>query len=230
MTAWARRTGGEPRVCNMSDQAQARLDQATEDAHGAPRFEFRVWGEPASRAAIRLRNLSSQATIKESTETYFVAVSTVGANPKVREDQLDIKTLLAVRDGCEQWGVHLKAAFPVAADVLASDLFGLLGVEPPALDRPAFSLTQLVDEVIAACEEMAAVEVAKHRELHELQGCFAEIAEVAMTGTPMSTVALESTDLGAVDALRRALGLEQEANSSYPRAIRAALGGSFALS
>ncbi len=187
-----------------------------------------MWGDHLEDLADRLR-ASSAGDIRESSETYFVSTATVEVNPKARRDLLDIKTLLAVNDGCEQWEVRAKLPFPVAAADLAADLFELVGVDPPVLARPNYTLTQLVTELVSSHPEMVAVEVSKRREIHQLAGCAAEVSEVIIDGRLLRTVAIESTDLDAVVWLRQRLGLEGAVNVSYPRAIRGAIGGRFAV-
>lgn len=192
------------------------------------RFEFRVWAERLDDVGRRLRALAEPGAVRETTEVYIVSSATVEANPKIRADLLDIKVLVAVRDGLEQWDVHGKADFPVTAATVRDDLCRLLRVAAPALGRQAYSATQLVDEVVAPHPRLARVEVVKRRRQFALDACTAESADVVVAGRALQTVAVESTDLDAARAARRALGLDDRANTSYPRAIRSTLGGRFA--
>ncbi len=194
-----------------------------------PRFEFRVWGDHLDELAGQL-GASSDGDIRKSTDTYFVSTATVDVNPKARADLLDIKTLLGVQDGCEQWEVHTKLEFPVAAHDLIAELFQLVGVDPPELARPTYTLGQLIDELVAPHPDLAAVEVTKVRRITEVAGCIGEVSDVTIEGRSVQTVAIEAADLGAVVELRRRLGLAGASNVSYPRAIRNAIGQRFAIS
>ncbi len=196
---------------------------------GPPRFEFRVWSEAIEEAARRLRAMSAPTEVRDTLETYLISTRTIRSNAKERDDLLDIKVLVAEQDGFEQWSVYLKAAFPLEAELLRSELFPALGVEAPQLDRPAYTKTELLGDVVAAHEDVEAVEVAKHRELFEVDACLGEIASVEMLGRSLQTMAVESTDLAALTILRRDLGIDGRSNVSYSRAIRDVLGGHFAL-
>jgi len=82
---------------------------------------------------------------------------------KVRDGLLDVKRLEAVDgNGLEQWRPVLKGLFPLdAADVRAA--LHALRVSAPDLARDAYTLKQLVDEVIGPTPALAAVAVHKRR-------------------------------------------------------------------
>ena len=183
------------------------------------RFEFRVWGEVGHGVGDRLRSLSDPLDSRDSVETYLTSQATVDANPKVRDDLLDIKMLLEERDGFQRWDVHLKAEFPLSNEVVM-DLCDVLRVEAPPLTRDEYTLAELL-EVVDAHAELAALEVTKHRELRSLGEVTGEVSRVVIANRPMETVAIESTDLVALVEVRRALELEGRDNLSYPQAMRA---------
>jgi hypothetical protein len=193
------------------------------------RFEFRVWGDRLDAVADRLRARSEAGEVRESAETYLVSTAVLDANPKARADLLDIKWLVDVRDRFEQWTVHRKVEFPVDAAVLADDLFPLLGLTPPQLQREAYSLAELVGDVVGSHPDLAAVDVTKRRQMYSVDTCGAEISEVRMAGRQLQTIAVESSDLEALREVRRSLGLDTYDNVSYPRAIRDVIGGRFAV-
>lgn len=194
------------------------------------RFEFRVWAERLEALSDRIRSLSECREVRETAETYFVSTSAVDVNAKARADLLDIKVLVGVRDGFEQWDVHGKLGFPVDAGLLEAELFRLFELTPPALEREAYSLTQLVHEIVGSQPDMAAVDVSKRRQIYEVNSCRAEIADVTIAGHDVQTVAVESADLDALHEASRMLELDEYDNVSYPRAIRHTLGGRFARS
>ena len=194
---------------------------------GEARFEFRVWNDRLDEVTDRLRSLSDPFEVRESTETYFVSAVTVDVNPKARADQLDIKVLIGVREGFEQWGVKLKAEFPLDSALVMTELFLSLRLAPPRLERDAYTLSQLVAEVVPAHPDLAAVEVKKHRQMHTVLACTAEVTDAAIARQELVTVAVESADLSALRDVCRILGLDAYDNVSYPRAIRGVLGGRF---
>jgi hypothetical protein len=195
---------------------------------GAARYEFRAWGDRLTVVTDKLRSVSACHQVRESNETYFVSTTAVDVNPKVRADLLDIKVLVDVKAGFEQWTVKLKAGFPVDADLLRTELFPLLGQPPPTLERAAYTLAQLVRELVAPAPDIAAIDVTKHREMFTVNECTAEISDVRIAGRSVQTVAVESSDLLALLDTRSMLALDGFDNVSYPRAIRGVLGGRFA--
>lgn len=198
------------------------------NTRGEARYEFRVWGERLDELGDRLRSLAEPLEVRESTETYFVSTAAVDANPKARADLLDIKVLVGVREGFEQWGVRLKAEFPIDAALLSAELFPLLGLTPPHFERADYSFLQVLDEVVPAHPDLAAVEVGKRRQMHTVNACIAEITDATIADHRIQTVAVESSDFDALRDARHALGLDDADNVSYPRSIRGVLGGRFA--
>lgn len=66
--------------------------------------------------------------MQESDELYLLT-SNERANVKVRDDLMDIKALVEVEQGLEQWRPVMKAAFPITAEQVRATL--------AALDLPA---------------------------------------------------------------------------------------------
>ena len=110
-----------------------------------PRWEWRTFGKrfgPAEAAFAAL----TPGGIQESEELYLLSGG--DASAKIRDDLMDIKVLQEVNaDGLEQWIPVMKAGFPLpAGDV--SNVFEVLGLDLPKLDREAYTLDQLLAEVI----------------------------------------------------------------------------------
>lgn len=189
-----------------------------------PRFEFRAWADQLDAVESRIRALSECHQSRESTETYIVSIGAVNANPKVRENQLDIKVLVATREGFEQWEPRLKAIFPIRATLLRDELFPLLGQPAPALESESFSVDQFINDVVERCNGVTAVEVAKRRRAFTVGGCITEFADIAIAGVALQTAAVESVDIGALRNARRLTGLDAHANVNYPTAIKRAIG------
>lgn len=185
------------------------------------RYEFRVWGDDLDDLAARVRDGLAGVTAVEGGERYLVASLDAEANPKIRDDTLDVKRLVQVRHGCEQWEPILKVPFPVTAATIETYVFDPIDLDPPKLDRDRYSAEQLSAEVVAPYPGLAVVDVSKTRTIGTIAGCRAEVARVVVAGTVATmTVAFESHDLDAVVALRDAVGLAEVANENYPRAIR----------
>ena len=189
-----------------------------------PRFEFRAWADDLDNVRDRIAALAGPHEVRESIETYIVSAATTGANPKVREDQLDIKVLIASQDGFEQWEPQLKASFPISAAVLRDEFFPLIGQPAPALDQENYSFEQFLDAIVEQHHELATVEVAKQRRISTVNGCITEIAHVTIAGTDLETAAVESVDIVALQEARRLTGLDAYENTNYPAAIKRAIG------
>jgi hypothetical protein len=187
------------------------------------RYEWRVWGERLDDVAARMEGASPRLDTRDSDETYFVPTNRGDVNPKVRDGQLDVKVLRNVRDGFEQWEPRIKAPLPVPVTLVAYGLFALLDIDPPDFSREAYSLDQLLAEVVGPHPALIAIEVSKRRHAYVVQGCTAEFAEVDVAGRAMQTAAVESTDLVTLRRAWRDVGLDEYDNINYPTAIARAL-------
>ena len=115
--------------------------------------------------------------MQESDELYLLSAES-DASVKVRDDLMDVKRLEAVDgDGLEQWRPVLKGSFPLgAADVRV--VVGALGVPSPELAREAYTLEQMVDEIVEPTPALVAVAVHKRRVHYPLGDCMVELSEV----------------------------------------------------
>lgn len=188
-----------------------------------PRYEWRAWSGRLDDVAVRIRAVSNPSERSSSAEGYIVSQKP-GVNAKVRADRLDIKALLTVTDGFQQWGVAVKVQFPVTADSLAGQILPLLGVAPVPLGRANYFSEDLFEEVVKPHPDLAGVEVEKRREFYTVNGCVAELAEVTITGRQFQTAAIESVDLESLRHARHLTGLDRHENVSYPEMLRRCLG------
>jgi exopolyphosphatase/guanosine-5'-triphosphate,3'-diphosphate pyrophosphatase len=160
--------------------------------------------------------------VVESDELYLLAATR--ANVKVRDDLLDIKVLREVDDdGLERWEPVMKEGFPLAAAEV-SKVFDALDVAPPPLDRDAYTLDQLLAELVEPAGAARPVKVHKRRVRYTLGGCMAELSDVEADGHGTRTVAVESEDAAAVITAVRDIGLGDEVNTSYPLGLAVLVG------
>lgn len=188
-----------------------------------PRYEFRTWGHDLNGVREAILRLSDRQESRESRETYIVSAARSDVNPKLREDKLDIKVLVAVRDGFERWEPRVKASFPILGDKLRAELSPLLPQAAAVLTNEEYSAHDLIDAVVD-WEGVTAVEVFKRREIVAVGGYIAEFAEVSIEGRWLHTAAVESVDPEALREARRILDLEGHVNVSYPVAIKREIG------
>ena len=122
-----------------------------------PRWEWRTFGDSFGEADARLAALQP-TKVGDSDELYILA-SRVEGSIKIRDGKLDVKRLeRRSEDGLQQWRPVANAEFPITATDLAA-LLAALDVSVPSLDREAYTLDQLIDEVVAPRDELLAVGV-----------------------------------------------------------------------
>jgi exopolyphosphatase/guanosine-5'-triphosphate,3'-diphosphate pyrophosphatase len=181
-----------------------------------PRWEWRTFGDHFGAAEERFAALAPER-VQESDEVYVL--STRGdASVKVRDELMDVKHLETVNDdGLEQWIPVLKGGFPlVAAD--AATLYAALGV-PGSPDG-----TVTYDELLASIEatpELRWIAVHKRRARYTVDGCMAELSDIAADGHATRTIAIELEDPGLVIAAVRDLGLGDRPNTCMAKGLKA---------
>jgi exopolyphosphatase/guanosine-5'-triphosphate,3'-diphosphate pyrophosphatase len=186
-----------------------------------PRWEWRTFGESFGDAEERLRT-GGATRIGESDELYLLSLES-DASVKVRDGLMDVKRLEAVSEvGLEQWRPVLKAAFPLtSADV--DVVLTSLGVVRP-LARDAYTLDELLDDIVNADPALHAIDVHKRREHFTFADCMAELSELRTDVGSRRTIAIESEDPARVLAAVGELGLGGRANVNVPRALKALAG------
>ncbi len=187
-----------------------------------PRWEWRTFGRSFGAAEERFAALSPER-VQESDELYVVSRSS-DENVKVRDDLLDVKQLEHVdSNGLEQWVPVSKTAFPVPADDVKAVL-GTLSPDPAPLARDAYTLDQLIAELVAPDPDLLAVHVHKRRRRYTIGGCMTELTDLRTDVGETRTVAVESEDVEGVIATVRELGLDSFSNISFPRGLKALAG------
>jgi exopolyphosphatase / guanosine-5'-triphosphate,3'-diphosphate pyrophosphatase len=187
-----------------------------------PRWEWRTFGESFGEAESRLRAVAPDR-VQESDELYVLSLES-DASVKVRDGLMDVKRLEHVNeDGLEQWRPVLKGSFPLSAGEVAS-LLSTLGVEAPALVREAYSLDELLDEVVGPSGSLRAVNVHKHREHFTPEGAMAELSDLRTEVASTRTIAVESEDPALVSATVLELGLGSRPNVCVARGLKGLVG------
>jgi exopolyphosphatase/guanosine-5'-triphosphate,3'-diphosphate pyrophosphatase len=187
-----------------------------------PRWEWRTFGESFGEADQRFKSLNPR-DVEDSDEVYLLS-PVVDENVKIRNRLMDIKALQQVNaDGLEQWKPVMKASFPLsAADV--GKVFEALKAAAPPLARAAYTLEQLIEELVKPAGLVRTVAVHKKRARYRIDECAAESTEVAANGKNVRTVAVESEDPSSVIGAARELGLGRFENVSYPRGLKRLVG------
>ena len=185
-----------------------------------PRWEWRTFGDDFGAAEEELGALGVER-VQESDELYLLSRHGDAA-VKVRHGLLDVKGLLAARDGLEQWMPVAKSGFPVSGDDVAAALTRLR-LEPPPLERETYTVEDLLDAV-RPIDALIAVEVHKRRAHYTVGGCMADLSEIGTDKGSTRSLAIESEDPARVLAAVRALGLATRANVCMTRGLKALAG------
>lgn len=187
-----------------------------------PRYEFRIWGDSLTPLRDKLAALA-QPSSKSSDETYLISATTEKSNVKVRADLMDIKVLVAVDRGLEQWRPILKEGFPLGSGIITAQVFASLELPPPTLAKAEYGFDEFLDQIIRPNPQIAIVSVSKTRFQYTIGPCATEYSSITINSVARDTVAVESTDADGVLKLVEQLGI-REGNVSYIREIRRILG------
>ena len=185
-----------------------------------PRYEFRTFAQNFGMVETRMRRISNCEMIRESAEIYIVSATNNENNTKIRDDKMDIKELVEQKKGLERWNPRMKGEFPMAAEVIQTDVFPAFGVDMPALKRDTYSLDQYLAEIIKPHPQLLAVRVFKRRFAFTVNGCITELAHLLVNGAAIQTVAVELEDVDAVLEAMEMLGLTAYENVNYLLAIK----------
>jgi exopolyphosphatase/guanosine-5'-triphosphate,3'-diphosphate pyrophosphatase len=161
--------------------------------------------------------------VNESDELYILSTK-ANDTVKVRDGLMDVKHLEQVNgEGLERWKPVTKAAFPLPATEVGS-LLARLGASLSSGSRLAYTLDELVDELVRPNQDLEAVQVHKRREHYTLGGCMAELTAVRTAFGATRTIAVESEDASRVISTVRELGLDSRPNVNFPRGLKALVG------
>ena len=186
-----------------------------------PRWEWRTFAPALDGLRQRLHGVSFD-TSRESRETHLVCLGS-SHNAKIRDGLMDLKWRKQVdADGLELWDPVLESAFPIEAGVVPR-LFEAWGLGLPALGRAAYTLEELLEEVLEPNPALRAVRTVKRREGFTLDGTTCEFARVLAGGVPLESFCVEHEDPLLVLHVIRTLGLDSHRNISYPMGLKRAL-------
>jgi hypothetical protein len=181
--------------------------------YAPPRFEYRIWGEtfPA---------LPAPDDEPVSREIYLLPAKGAGTNVKFRRGALEIKCLLGLRDGLQEWLPALRCPLPLPAAAIEQDLCPALGAAPPRLTRESYPLEAFLDEVAGELAGVRVVPLDKRRRGFELAGSRAERTRITIGAWHLESAAVEAERFDAAAAAADRLGLRGAPNVDYVSALR----------
>ena len=193
-----------------------------------PRFEFRTFGQRFDEQIYRMQRLSTPVPEKVwerySEEIYIVSKTNDKNNTKIRDGKMDIKTLVQVKDGLEQWNPLMKGEFPITKEVLEKDVFPAFMVEGlPELEKDEYTLEEFLD-IIKSHPDLQAVRVKKQRFGYMVNDTICEVANVLINGARVITLNSESTEIEDIKKTLKDVKLEGFENINYLQAIKRVIG------
>ncbi len=189
-----------------------------------PRFEFRAFARQFGHVVDAIRRRSACAGIKESWDIYLVAPSNETNNVKIRDNQLDIKSLMKVEHGLEQWRPLMKLDFPAPAHVVQEEIFPALQVNTPFLADGDLAMDSFLRDVIWPHKEVFVAHVFKRRFFFAIHECRTEITELIVNGAAIQTIAIEDEDAQKVLIAQERIGLAGFENVNYLLALQRIMG------
>lgn len=190
-----------------------------------PRAEFRVFGrdviagvsEKMWSAGVKLYG---KRVMKP--ETYILSRKTSAANVKIRGGLLDIKVKTGeTPEGYEIFSPRGKFAFPAKPE----DIRLVLESLEADIAAPEKEMTwEEFEALLRTSPDIAVVTVEKVRCGFSIGSVICEYAQVWFNGAMVETACCESEDYAAIAEAAKALGLENEPNTSYIHAAKKVIG------
>ena len=188
-----------------------------------PRFEFRSFGKDFSLQAKKMKRLSEPITknmrIRRSKEVYIISITNDINNTKIRDNKIDVKRLVQIKEGLEQWNPVTKTEFPVLKEYLLDQFFPSLYTISPPLYNNIYSVSDFI-KIIDDHEDLCAIRVSKERFGYLVNQTICEVANVTINNTKAVTISSESIDSAAVKKTLIDIGLESVENINYLQAIK----------
>ncbi len=192
--------------------------------HEEARYEYRVFAQNFGLIEEKIRRIAAMEEYRDSREIYIISETNDKNNSKIRDGQMDIKTLVGKDAELEYWDPGLRKEFPLSADFIKANLVPAFQVSGPVYQREIYTADQFINEIVTPHPQLVAVHVYKRREKFLLARCIAEIAEVYINGAKLMTAALEAVDAGIVREGLRHTGLDAYENVNYLLAIKRVIG------
>ena len=192
-----------------------------------PRYEFRSFGQAFDAAHHRMARLSipvpEAVWERHSDETYILSRTNDVNNTKIRDGKMDIKTLVDIQQGLEQWSPLMKAEFPIQRSLLIEQVIPAFQVEMTSSDQEVFSLGEFL-KMIRMHPELQSVRVHKKRFGYMVNDTICEFGYVLINGARVATINSESTELDDIQRTLDDIGLEGVENINYLQAIKRVIG------
>jgi hypothetical protein len=182
------------------------------------RFEYRIWGDAFA-------DLPAPDAVPASAEVYLLPPAVDGVNAKIRGGALEIKRLLGLRTGLQEWLPELRCPLPLPAAVIERELCPALGIRPPRRAQASYELEPLLEELASVGPGLRCVRLVKRRRSFEVAGTRAERTRVEVSAHTIESVAIEAEAFEVARQAVSELQLDRSPNLDYVAALRRLLSG-----
>lgn len=180
------------------------------------RFEFRIFGRELGALPKMFAREGKEIGHDSSVSLYLVSRLNIEANVKIREGQLEVKTLEARQRQLELWRLSAKEKLPVTAEFANNHVFAPLGLDH--VDLPGEAAIG-IEEFAAIADDFAALyfmEIQKNRVQYSIGPGLAEYVHILWEDGSAESVGLEADRPEAVQNMMHLFALEAMENWSYP--------------
>ena len=188
-----------------------------------PRFEFRTFGHNFTDYHNKMAELSlpvpDEMRVRKFDEIYIISKTVDNTNIKVKNNKLDVKKLIQVRDNLEKWNTMMKFDFPVSKKLLMDEIFPALKADILLIKYNEVDEKQFVN-IIKRHKDLLVIPVHKKRYAYILNYTICEFAEVIFGNDCLYTVSVESTEAEEVTKTIQELNLDSLENINYVQAIK----------
>ncbi len=184
-----------------------------------PRFEFRVFGENFKRALSILSNIIPLRENIKSSETYIVIKNDLSVNIKIRDNSLEIKTLIENNNFLQKWKPVLKIDFPLDKETLKNEVFPYLKLnETILLKEQLYSQKQFL-QLFENKRSIIISKVKKERTFYIFESILCEVTKVNLQDSDITTLCLETENKEELKSFISFLKLDKIKNTSYPKML-----------
>ncbi len=180
-----------------------------------PRFEFRVFGENFPKALGILSNILPVYENIKSSETYIIAKNNHSLNMKIRDNTLEVKTLLERNGSFQKWTPMMKIDFPLKKELVCQNIFPLLQLDRVSLsNKESYDIKEFLGTLNNE-ETIKIAEVKKDRTQYAFDSILCEATRININNTPALSLCIESEDIEELRSFICFLKLDQFKNTSY---------------
>lgn len=192
-----------------------------------PRYEFRSFGQHFNYASKRMARLSEpvpeELWERNSDEIYIISRKNNSANVKIRDGKIEIKILLEITDGFEQWEPLKLIEFPVTAAIIKDEICTALQVEMIGDMNDTYSFTEFIS-LVDHHPYLQSVSIKKQRAAYMVNKTICETAIVLINGAKVVSISCESANINDLRNTIKDVGLEGIENINYLQAIQRVVG------